>query len=136
MAEEFAKDSTATFIQDRVGEGFDFSLAQRNATLMKSGMKLPKFTKTGTTIVGCMFKDGIVLGADTRATSDTIVAQKNCEKIHYIAPNIYCCGAGTAADTEQVTGLFVVYKSHFILFLIIFVFFLFFSMHCDENENN
>ena len=32
------------------------------------------------------------------------VQDKNCEKIHYIAPNIYCCGAGTAADTENVTG--------------------------------
>ena len=26
-------------------------------------------------------------------------------KIHYIAPNIYCCGAGTAADTEFTTAL-------------------------------
>ena len=33
------------------------------------------------------------------------VADKNCEKIHYIAPNIYCCGAGTAADTENTTAL-------------------------------
>jgi len=33
------------------------------------------------------------------------VVDKNCEKIHYIAPNIYCCGAGTAADTEHTTGL-------------------------------
>lgn len=31
------------------------------------------------------------------------MADKNCEKIHYIAPNIYCCGAGTAADTEMTT---------------------------------
>lgn len=50
-------------------------------------------------------QDGIVLGADTRATNGPIVADKNCEKIHYIAPNIYCCGAGTAADTEFTTGL-------------------------------
>ncbi len=49
-------------------------------------------------------QDGIVLGADTRSTSGSTVADKNCEKIHYIAPNIYCCGAGTAADTEAVTG--------------------------------
>lgn len=49
-------------------------------------------------------QDGVVLGADTRSTAGTIVADKNCEKIHYIAPNIYCCGAGTAADTENVTG--------------------------------
>ncbi len=33
------------------------------------------------------------------------MADKNCEKIHYMAPNIYCCGAGTAADTEQVTAM-------------------------------
>jgi 20S proteasome subunit beta 2 len=33
------------------------------------------------------------------------VADKNCEKIHFIASNIYCCGAGTAADTENVTSL-------------------------------
>ena len=45
-----------------------------------------------------------MLGADTRSTSGSTVADKNCEKIHYIAPNIYCCGAGTAADTENVTG--------------------------------
>lgn len=44
------------------------------------------------------------LGADTRATNDTTVADKNCAKIHYIADNIYCCGAGTAADTEYTTG--------------------------------
>lgn len=45
------------------------------------------------------------MGADTRATAGPIVADKNCEKIHYIAPNIYCCGAGTAADTENITKL-------------------------------
>jgi 20S proteasome subunit beta 2 len=68
-------------------------------------MKLPTVTKTGTTIAGLVFADGVVLGADTRATAGNIVAQKNCEKIHYIAPNIYCCGAGTAADTENVTEM-------------------------------
>lgn len=47
-----------------------------------------------------------MLGADTRATEGSIVADKKCEKIHYIAPNIWCCGAGTAADTENVTGTY------------------------------
>ncbi|KAG5541861.1 hypothetical protein RHGRI_021641 [Rhododendron griersonianum] len=50
-------------------------------------------------------QDGVILGADTRATEGPIVADKNCEKIHYMAPNIYCCGAGTAADTEAVTDM-------------------------------
>ena len=46
-----------------------------------------------------------MLGADTRSTSGSTVADKNCEKIHFIASNIYCCGAGTAADTEAVTNM-------------------------------
>lgn len=66
---------------------------------------MPTTRKTGTTICGLVFKDGVVLGADTRATEGPIVADKNCIKIHYIAPNIYCCGAGTSADTENVTGM-------------------------------
>lgn len=63
-------------------------------------------TKTGTTICGVLFEGGVVLGADTRSTNGETVADKNCEKIHYLAPNIYCCGAGTAADTESVTGTY------------------------------
>lgn len=66
---------------------------------------MPGFTKTGTTIVGCLYNGGVVLGADTRATSGTIVADKNCAKIHCLAPRIYCCGAGTAADTEFTTEM-------------------------------
>jgi 20S proteasome alpha/beta subunit len=78
--------------------GFDFSNANRcvnlyssqgirlnssdsNAFLESKGATMPKATSTGTTIVGCLFKDGIVLGADTRATAGPIVADKNCEKV-------------------------------------------------------
>ena len=46
---------------------------------------MPKATSTGTTIVGCVFKGGIVLGADTRATEGPIVADKNCEKVRLLA---------------------------------------------------
>jgi hypothetical protein len=52
-----------------------------NSFLQDKGLPLPKATSTGTTIVGCLFKDGIVLGADTRATEGPIVADKNCEKV-------------------------------------------------------
>merc|ERR1711871_223352 len=92
----------ASEMQANLG-GFNFENCRRNAFLGEQGVKLPSFRKTGTTIVGCVYKDGVVLGADTRATGDTTVVDKNCEKIHKIAPNIYCCGAGTAADTQQVT---------------------------------
>ncbi|KAL3720317.1 proteasome subunit beta type-7-B [Eucalyptus grandis] len=85
--------------------GFSFDLCRRNDMLAKKGAKPPSFRKTGTTIVGLIFQDGVILGADTRATEGPIVCDKNCEKIHYMAPNIYCCGAGTAADTEAVTDM-------------------------------
>nr|CCA16538.1 proteasome subunit beta type7 putative [Albugo laibachii Nc14] len=85
--------------------GFDFQNCERNKRLMQDGNLTIKAMKTGTTICGVVYKDGVVLGADTRSTGGTIVMDKNCEKIHYIAPNIYCCGAGTAADTENTTAL-------------------------------
>jgi len=85
--------------------GFCFDNVLRNEFFLKQGYPMPKATKTGTTIAGIIFKDGVILGADTRATSGSVVADKNCSKIHYIADNMYCCGAGTAADTENATGL-------------------------------
>jgi len=85
--------------------GFSFENCARNAMLESTNQVAKKATKTGTTICGLIYEDGVILGADTRATEDTIVADKNCMKIHYIAPNIYCCGAGTAADTEMTTRM-------------------------------
>ncbi|TEA36795.1 hypothetical protein DBR06_SOUSAS310219, partial [Sousa chinensis] len=60
---------------------FILSFALRNAILeadfAKKGSKLPMARKTGTTIAGVVYKDGIVLGADTRATEGMVVADKN-----------------------------------------------------------
>lgn len=90
---------------DSAPSGFDFSNHTRNTRILNSKCTVPHATKTGTTIVGLVYKGGVVLGCDTRATSDTEVADKNCAKIHYLASNIQCCGAGTAADTEKTTQL-------------------------------
>lgn len=107
-------------IQQENVTGFAFDNVHRNAMIQKAikgssssssssssntASILPLARKTGTTIAGIVFDNGVVLGADTRATGGAEVAEKNCEKIHYLAPNIYCCGAGTAADTEKTTAL-------------------------------
>ena len=47
----------------------------------------------------------MVLAADTRATGGSIVGEKNCFKLHDIAPNIYTAGAGTAADCDHVNEM-------------------------------
>ena len=65
----------------------------------------PSFMKTGTTIVGLVYKNGVIIAADQRATTESLVVDKETMKVHYIAPNIYCCGAGTAADADQITEL-------------------------------
>ncbi len=84
-------------------EGFNAELQSRNEHLLKQGLKPGSYTKTGTTIVGAIYDKGVILGADTRATSGETVLEKNCRKLHWMAPNIYCAGAGTAADCEHVT---------------------------------
>jgi 20S proteasome subunit beta 2 len=74
-------------------ELFEFNFCILSSTrneyiISKGGYTAPIATKTGTTIAGIIFKDGVILGADTRATDGNIVAEKNCQKIHFIAPNI------------------------------------------------
>lgn len=85
--------------------GFNFDNCKRNTGLIKNGFQAPKAVKTGTTIAGIVYKDGVILGADSRATEGPIIADKNCKKLHYLAKNMYCCGAGTAADTAAITDL-------------------------------
>lgn len=50
----------------------------------------------------CVRADGVVMGADTRATAGSVVAVKNCSKLHVIQPNMIMAGAGTAADCDAV----------------------------------
>lgn len=79
---------------------FQFDLVERNEDI-KDQVKRNHMS-TGTTIAGMIFKNGVVLGADTRAGMGTSVADKNCMKLHPLAPNIYAGGAGTAADCDMV----------------------------------
>jgi len=95
----------ATAMAEMPQEGFSFENCKRNEFLANKGFAAPKTVKTGTTICGVVFKDGVVLGADTRATGGPIVADKNCKKLHKMAPNMYCAGAGTAADCDKTTTM-------------------------------
>uniref|UniRef100_A0A1B6D368 Proteasome subunit beta n=1 Tax=Clastoptera arizonana TaxID=38151 RepID=A0A1B6D368_9HEMI len=96
---------SSVILPPTVPPGFSFDNYRRNSKLVDKGFHAPTFTKTGTTIVGILFADGVILGADTRATEGNTIADKNCSKIHYLAKNIYCCGAGTAADADKTTEL-------------------------------
>mmetsp|Transcript_61251 Transcript_61251/g.126521 ORF Transcript_61251/g.126521 Transcript_61251/m.126521 type:complete len:254 (-) Transcript_61251:2128-2889(-) len=86
-----------------IWRSFDFQNYWRNEILSIQKKIFFSIKKTGTTIAGIIFKEGLILASDTRATNEEISCDLNCEKIHYLAPNICCCGAGTSADTESVT---------------------------------
>ena len=68
--------------------------------------------KTGTTTIGIVCKDGIVVAADKRGvfgTSDnqgvSYIAGRDQEKIHEVIPNIIVTTAGTASDTRKIIKL-------------------------------
>ncbi|XP_042965074.1 proteasome subunit beta type-7-B-like isoform X1 [Carya illinoinensis] len=79
---------------------------QRFLTQKRKGKLRTPIIKGSGRLLGLIIQDDIILGANTRTIEGPIITEKNCEKIHYMAPNIYCCGAGTAADTKAITGQF------------------------------
>lgn len=64
-----------------------------------------KQLKTGTTTVGLLCKDGIVLAADKRATAGYFIASKKVDKVLKITDNIAVTIAGTVSDIQLVTKL-------------------------------
>ena len=61
--------------------------------------------KTGTTTVGIMCKDGIVLGADKRATSGNFIVDKRIDKIFQIYEDMAVTMAGTVSDAQLLVKL-------------------------------
>src|SRR3989338_242639 len=59
-----------------------------------------KELKTGTTTIGIVCKDGLVLAADKRATSGYLIAWKKFEKIIPITSTIAVTVAGTVSDVQ------------------------------------
>lgn len=56
--------------------------------------------KTGTTTIGLVCKDGLVLAADKRATSGYLISYKKFDKIVSITDNIAVTVAGTVSDVQ------------------------------------
>ena len=63
----------------------------------------PGELSTGTTIMAIPFKDGVVLGADSRVSTGTYVANRVSDKVAQLHDHIWCCRSGSAADTQALT---------------------------------
>ncbi|MFN4132888.1 MAG: hypothetical protein ACK4GQ_00730, partial [Candidatus Hadarchaeales archaeon] len=59
----------------------------------------------GTTTVGVVCRDGVVLATDTRATGGYLIASKEARKIYKITDTIAFTTAGSVADTQKLVEL-------------------------------
>lgn len=68
-------------------------------------MELSEMTFKGTTTVGLVCKDGVVLATDKRATVGYMVASKEARKIYKVDDHIGVTIAGVVGDAQSMTNL-------------------------------
>ena len=66
---------------------------------------MEKLVKTGTTTVGIVCKDGVVLAADKRSSAGYMIANKRQTKLVQIAYNIAITQAGLVSDAQLLSKL-------------------------------
>jgi proteasome beta subunit len=62
----------------------------------------------GTTTVGLVFEDGVVLATEKRATMGYLIASKKAKKVYQIADRIGMTTAGGVGDAQQMARLMTV----------------------------
>jgi 20S proteasome subunit beta 2 len=72
-----------------------------------------KLVKTGTTIFGFKFKDGILLAGDTQATGYPSLPIELKSKIDRLNKNLAICYAGSAAQAQTLTKYIKYYLSKY-----------------------
>ena len=68
-------------------------------------MRPPAELKTGTTTVGIIAKDCVVLASDQRATMGFLIANKTAKKIFKVTNRIGATIAGSVADAQNIMDL-------------------------------
>lgn len=61
--------------------------------------------KKGTTTIGIVCKDGLVMAADRRATAGNMIVNKKTSKIHFIEESMVVTMAGTVSDAQLLAKL-------------------------------
>jgi proteasome beta subunit len=82
-----------------------FSLGSRFITEDNSQKLGTSTLKTGTTTVGLVCKDAVILGTDKRASMGYFVASKTAEKLHRIQEHLYMTIAGGVADAMYLVDV-------------------------------
>ena len=61
--------------------------------------------KTGTTTIGVVTKEGIILAADMRATAGNLIVNKKVEKVQPISDSMAMTWAGSVSEVQLLTKL-------------------------------
>ncbi len=62
----------------------------------------------GTTTLGIVFKDGVILATDKRATMGYMIASKKAKKVYKVADRIGLTTAGGVGDAQQLARILTV----------------------------
>ncbi|KAJ7781398.1 nucleophile aminohydrolase [Mycena metata] len=63
----------------------------------------------GTSIMAVQFSNGVVIGADSRTTTGSYIANRVTDKLTHVHDRVYCCRSGSAADTQAVADMVTYY---------------------------
>ena len=72
---------------------------------MSNSNVVDKLTLKGTTTIGVVCKDGVILASDTRVTMGFYVAHKHGKKIYKIDDHMAMTIAGTVADAQRTVDI-------------------------------
>lgn len=73
--------------------------------MFKMAEQITEQLKTGTTTVGIVCEDGIVMAADKRATAGSMIVDKRAEKVHIINDDFAVTIAGNVSDAQLMIKL-------------------------------
>jgi len=59
----------------------------------------------GTSIMAVCYDGGVVMGADSRTSTGSYVANRVSDKLTPVHDSIYCCRSGSAADTQAISDI-------------------------------
>ncbi|PWN49074.1 proteasome-domain-containing protein [Violaceomyces palustris] len=65
----------------------------------------------GTSIMAVAYDKGVIIGADSRTTMGSYIANRVTDKLTHLSDRIYCCRSGSAADTQALADIVTYYLS-------------------------
>ena len=71
-------------------------------------MQQPQEIMKGTTTIGIVFSDGVVLATEKRATMGYMIASKKAKKVYQVAERIGMTTAGGVGDAQQLARILTV----------------------------